>query len=401
MTAPRSLVPVRALSIVTALLLVGCGARVAQASVATSPPSGRAPQFITDTTVVELSDDYCWHVNAGVVNNTGSGLYLDSLIVDIETLGKLDPGASRIQRGDLSGIVRAVGAISAGESADFQFIQLAPVEHAKLTFHLFAHDANHAPQPMQFEVEGQPGSFARDFPSKPLEVAGRKVEYVLLSPLGSSERPAPAVLLIHGHGTSARSMMRTAMSLNSKGWWVAMVSQPGYGSSDGPADFMGPATLAAAEAALAELAKTDGVDRDRIAVWGQSRGATVAALLAQRHPELKGVIVQSGLYDLWAVSRGPSAELRESILAEAGSDSAAWRARSPLLAARSVKVPVLIFHGGKDTQVPVAQANAYAAAIQSGGGTATVEVLPNGGPVVPATFTLRRATDFLGERFKR
>lgn len=387
------------LALCAAVLLAGAAAHASIESPRTQP---RAPEMVMDTTTIEPDENMVWNVPAGVNNHLPYGLYLDSLKLEIERLGPLDPGGDRIQRADLSGIVRAVGAIEAGGVADFVFIHPAVAESAKLTFRLHGHDARQEPRVMEVTLTAVPGPFERESPSRTLAVDGRRVEYLAVAPRGVYEPPAPAVLLIHGHGASARPMLRAARLLSERGWWVALLSQPGYGASEGPADLMGPATLAAAEAALRELSSTEGVDPKRIAVWGFSRGATVAAQLAARHPELSGVIVQSGIYDLWATWRETTLPgFREAIEAEAGRDSAAWRVRSPVLEARRVRTPLLVLHGGRDTQVPPGQARDFAARAQAAGAQVEVHVLPAHGHAVPATAGNPRAIEFLKRRFSR
>src|SRR5262249_42147360 len=72
-----------------------------------------------------------------------------------------------------------------------------------------------------------------------------------------------------------------------------------------------------------------------------------------------------GSYDLWATYRETRAEdLRAEILAQAGRDSAAWKARSPLLAADKVLSPILILHGERDERMPVGPAHAFEARLR-------------------------------------
>jgi dipeptidyl aminopeptidase/acylaminoacyl peptidase len=208
-------------------------------------------------------------------------------------------------------------------------------------------------------------------------------------------------LLVHGHANQARGMLVQAQRLSTLGFSVMLVSQPGYGQSTGPADFMGPATVKALEAALDRLEQMARVDRSRIAVWGISRGATAAALLAERRPEVRALVVQSGIYDLWAAYRGTRLPgFRETIVQEAGTDSAGWRARSPVLESGALKAAVLVMHGEADDRAPVDQAKGFVQALQSHGLEAESKFLPAVGHVLPPV-AQQTAEAFLGRTLRR
>ena len=64
------------------------------------------------------------------------------------------------------------------------------------------------------------------------------------------------------------------------GWMTVAFSQPGYGASDGPADFCGPATQQAALEFINHIRTMNDVKKDSIVVYGGSRGAVIAAFAA-------------------------------------------------------------------------------------------------------------------------
>jgi dipeptidyl aminopeptidase/acylaminoacyl peptidase len=159
---------------------------------------------------------------------------------------------------------------------------------------------------------------------------------------------------------------------------------------------MGPHTLAAAGAALDKLKRTPGVDSLHLGAWGISRGATVAAALASRRSDLGCVIAQSGMYDLQATYRGTKASgLREAIVAEAGSDSAGWKERSPIVRVASTHTPILILHGENDTTAPAEQAHGYAATLKAGGVAVESSFFPTSGHELPAGLVTRPILIFL------
>jgi pimeloyl-ACP methyl ester carboxylesterase len=345
------------------------------------------PEILTDA-------EFNWVVTLQVTNGLESGLYLDSLFCDIEDLDPGETRADRRTRLDLRSLSQLSPAIPALSSNVIQHSGPALAERARLTYSLHCHRSTGSPFTITTVIEAKPGGSSA-YPSTLLDVGGRKVELVLVPAQRDTGR-GPGVFVIHGHGSHARHSIRSARHLSVRGYSVAIVSMPGYGQSAGPSDFMGPATSAAAAAALEHFRQSGKVDPQRIVVWGQSRGATVAAGLAARDARLRGVILQSGIYDLWATYRGTGLPgFQEAIVAEAGKDSAAWRDRSPILIADQVKVPVLILHGERDGQVPIEQAHAMAARIQEAGGRVETQYAPLGGHAYPPNLGFRAGLAFI------
>uniref|UniRef100_A0A832I433 Alpha/beta fold hydrolase n=1 Tax=Eiseniibacteriota bacterium TaxID=2212470 RepID=A0A832I433_UNCEI len=386
-------------------------ARPAVPSASSAAPAPAAAVLRAATPVVEADEDFMWRVNLVIANPGGQGLYLDSLVFEATPDDPVATRARPSSRERLDRLVRSVEAIGPGDSMSIQAVQPASAERATLVFTLGGHDARGHVLRATTTVRAEPGPFSRAHPSTTLEVNGRAVEVVFVPPAAPDAAPdaardapapaagaggAPGLLLVHGHGGSARGMLAMASALSKRGWAVMLLSMPGYGASAGPPDFMGPATLAAASAALDRLAASPGVDRARLAAWGVSRGATVVAELASRRDDLRAVVAQAGIYDLWAAHRGARiAGLREVIEAQAGRDSAGWRERSPLLRAGRVRAAVLLLHGEEDPNVPIGQARAYAAALRAAGAAVEVRWFPGAGHALPRAEVNRTALDFL------
>ena len=349
-------------------------------------PGGATPEFVALEPAVPTSEDLHWEVRFTLRNPLPTGLYMDSLWCDVEDL---DPGQTRtprVTRMDMQQLLGLVADLSPGEGTAFQFESPSTVEQGRLTFHLLAHDAAHKRYPLETRVEVTPGPTTERYPSRFLTVDGRKVEIVLVPALrDSAPRPAPGILLVHDHGENARKLLRTALLLARRGYAVMLVSMPGYGLSEGAPDYMGPATLRAAQAALDELARTPGVDPKRLGVWGAARGANVAMTLAVRRGDVAAVVAQSGVYDLWAAWRGgASARLRGMVAAEAGRDSSAWRERSPALQSPGpLEAAVLFLHGEKEPEAPVAQARSFFEALRAAGKHAEAKFFPGGERALP------------------
>ena len=372
------------------LLLAGLAAAVLGA--------GRPVPRLDLPAQVRPDQELQWWFRIYIVNPLSSGLYVDSMSCDVEDLDAGETRTARVQRLDLTGVVRIVPSVSEQDSGSFQFSAAATAEHARLTFRLHAHDSKGKPYAATGVTESLPSPVAANLPSRFFDSGGRRIEYLLVPALRASG-PSPAILLVHGHGSHARRLIALAQALSDRRYCVMLVSQPGYGLSQGPADLMGPATVGALEKALDILERTPGVDSTRIAAWGMSRGATAVALLAERRPELRAVIAQSGIYDLWATYRGTKvAGFPETIVREAGRDSAAWRERSPIAACDRIRSPVLILHGEQDANVPVDQAHEFAAALERGGAPVETRFFWDEAHALPLAEVDRTALDFLERR---
>lgn len=329
-----------------------------------------------------------------VVVNTGTrGLYVDSLWLDVRD------SRGDTSRFDFQTLVRGMAAISVGDSARLRLNVPAEVERGSATLKMVGHDGDQTRvrESVRFTIDG--GALDAH-PSQRTRVDGRTIEWVRVpaDPSAAPAAGAPGVLLVHGEGGHARTMLRTARVLAAQGMAVMCVSLPGAGESDGSDDWMGPASRRAVALALDSLAASPGVDRTRIAVWGVSRGASVALLVAAERSQLAGVVAQSAIYDVWSAHRrAAGSALAASLVREVGSDSAAWRQRSPLVAAVDARPRVLVLHGELDTVSPVAEARDFAARRQAHGLTVSEQIVKGQPHDLPRGATQRAALAFLRE----
>ena len=95
---------------------------------------------------------------------------------------------------------------------------------------------------------------------------------------GVPVQPGPAVLILNGNAGNRGDRVPLANALREMGASVLLVDYRGYGGN--PGEPSGDGLRADAQAAYAWLAARDGVDPDRIAVFGESLGAAVAVALA-------------------------------------------------------------------------------------------------------------------------
>jgi dipeptidyl aminopeptidase/acylaminoacyl peptidase len=187
------------------------------------------------------------------------------------------------------------------------------------------------------------------------KVDGKNLEAITFKPEGAG--PFPALLLIPGHATTARDWIPTGLTFAKNGFAGVAVSQPGYGYSEGPADFVGPKTIKALSEGYRKFQREPFVDTRRMGIVGYSRGGMAASLLAVQLDDVKAVVLGAGVYDFKKAYDEVKLEgIRQNMERETGMTKEAIRERSSVLQMESLKCPVLILHGEKDINVPFSQA---------------------------------------------
>lgn len=228
----------------------------------------------------------------------------------------------------------------------------------------------------------------------PKNAAGRVPAVVLISGSGPQDRDA-ATPYVPGY----RFFAQIADTLGRRGIAVLRLDDRGWGASRGDVTTATTEDLAADTRAATEwLRQRAEIDPARIVLAGHSEGAMIAPMLAAEDPRVPAVVLLAG--PSWSGRRILDFQLRDALqqqgLAGAALDStfaakAAERDAAanrvpwvrwfmdydPLPAARRLRVPVLVMHGGTDRQVTPAQAEELGAAILEGGATdVTVTLYP-------------------------
>ena len=176
---------------------------------------------------------------------------------------------------------------------------------------------------------------------------------------GGAGSPKPSIVVIHGGGLTSGSRIAHVGQL------LEAVTRAGYNwfSVDyrlgGLAKFENSLTdLRAALAFIRCHAAEFRIDANRLVLLGEDSGAQLAALLAaERPPGVVGAVLVGGFYDL-----GGNPALSDSV------DRNVLARASPITHVAARVPPVLVVHGGADTESPADHARSYCTAIVRGGG---------------------------------
>ncbi len=201
-----------------------------------------------------------------------------------------------------------------------------------------------------------------------------RVPAYLYRPVRLSDRPAPALVLMHGLPGSRGQLGRLARAYAQAGVWVLTISAP-YARVDLPyresvALLMGAPlfndydrtetvqVIADLRRAVDLIAATPGVDPARIGYVGFSMGGGFGAIMAAVEPRLKAVALMaptSGLVT-WVHTRARSHEIAQKLAdltAEARErwTRQMWEVEPARWLARAPSIPLLIQAGAQDSAV--------------------------------------------------
>lgn len=242
------------------------------------------------------------------------------------------------------------------------------------------------------------------------DMNGAIVEYFAEQPTGTG--PWPTIIFLHGHqnpmsriGGKAFVNWGVLDRFAKKGYLAVSVSLPGYGGSDGPEDFAGPFAQHAVEAVIAKLIAEQQAAPNKVLIEGVSLGAVTGALVAAHDPQIAGLVLISGLYNLPAFFAHPmsdgASEVKAAVVEQTGGSDEALRTRSALLLASRIHASVLILNGAKDDRTDPDQARHLAVAIRASGGQADVHIYPDFGHEIPFKVRDKKISAFIDATLKR
>jgi len=226
--------------------------------------------------------------------------------------------------------------------------------------------------------------------------SGSSAEAYLIKPAGPG--PFPLLILLHGYTFGsiggAETVVPEAEAFASDLCYAGLaVSLPGYGATEVPPGMDPEITLNVVLDGVSLVKRLPWIDSKRFYLYGFSRGAFFAALLANRMEGIAGVILHSGAYDLnrfyqetlWFRSmlnpNGEESPKLTSILPEVPT----WHA------------PTLVLHGGKDALVSVEQANLLRDSLEAAHKPYRFVLYPDNGHRLPLEDVRKKATAFLKE----
>ncbi|SDG60448.1 alpha/beta hydrolase [Microbacterium pygmaeum] len=222
-------------------------------------------------------------------------------------------------------------------------------------------------------------------------VGFRPLSLDLRTPDDQGGAVAPLIVFVHGGGwrIGSRKMFCPSMvdddpfeRIVAAGFAVASVE---YRLS---AEAVFPAQTEDVAAALGWLrAHGDRYDYDpsRVVLWGESAGATLAALVGLQDAAVRGIIDWYGPSDLPAMGAqlgnadDPASREAQWLGASAGADPERARAASPVAHVVAGAPPFLIAHGLADEAVPFAQSELLAARLAEVGTPVELELVPGAG----------------------
>ncbi len=176
-----------------------------------------------------------------------------------------------------------------------------------------------------------------------------------------------SLLVLHGNAQNLSTHVNSVLWLVQEGYNVFIFDYRGYGKSEGKPTVKG--VHVDAEAALETLLTLPGVDKDKIAVLGQSIGGAVAVYLVAKTPYkqyVKALIIDSAFSSYRLIAREKLASFFITWPFQYPLSFLFSDYYSPVKWIKSVSpVPILILHGIGDKIVPVHHGHIlYDAALQ-------------------------------------
>ena len=184
--------------------------------------------------------------------------------------------------------------------------------------------------------------------------------------------PYPALILLHGFARNAHNMAGLARAASANGYAALALSLRGWLGSEGESD-QGLRQPLDMLAAIDWLARRPLVDRERIALVGDSMGGQVALLTAAHNPPIRAVAAFSPPIDLAALARGQPVRAR---LSRRSLRAEGLPVRSPIFRVAQIDAPVLLIHGDKDENVPVEQTVTMAESFKNHGKEVETFIVP-------------------------
>jgi dipeptidyl aminopeptidase/acylaminoacyl peptidase len=212
-------------------------------------------------------------------------------------------------------------------------------------------------------------------------VDSTSVSGIFYRAMGNEADPRPLIVTIHGGPTSERPLTWApdAQYFATRGWHYLVVNHRGSTGAgrayqDRLAGQWGVVDVEDARTGAEHLVAAGLADRRRLVITGASAGGFTTLSALTRDPAFwaAGVSVY-GIGDLYELKRGShrfEANYEETLVGRLPEAGPLWKERSPLTHVKSVRAPVLLFHGKDDVAVPYQQSVDFVEAVHRQGGIA-------------------------------
>ena len=168
-------------------------------------------------------------------------------------------------------------------------------------------------------------------------------------------------IFLHGHGGHIVDLMPEAQLFTGMGYGAVLFDMRGHGSSDDAPVTMGVHEVRDVQAVFDFVVEQEAVKPERIALYGNSMGASVALLSAAHIPDIRVVIadapyssIRNALVDGIPATTGiPALFFPDVIIAMSTYLSGAdYYEASPIAVIAEISQPILLIHGTNDESIP-------------------------------------------------
>ena len=199
--------------------------------------------------------------------------------------------------------------------------------------------------------------------------------------------PWPAIIVNHAGFGTAGDFSDVALLVRDRGYLVFNPDFRGSGMSEGSHEGA-KGEVDDVIAAIDYLEAEGLIEGERIGLYGQSHGAAVSVLAAERDSRIKAVVAEAGFYDAVGLydnavsSSDPTVKalLDEFVPMAGGTPEQVpqeYAVRSALNYTDSMQAATLLIHGELDPLCPVDQARRLYDALKAGGKTVEIKLYPN------------------------
>jgi alpha-beta hydrolase superfamily lysophospholipase len=176
--------------------------------------------------------------------------------------------------------------------------------------------------------------------------------------LPAKSRASGTVMFLHGNAKNISAYLKNVQWLTEYGFNVFMLEYRGYGNSHGEPTL--PGVLADVNAGFTALLRRQDVDRQRIAIYGQSLGGALAVYYVAHtayRPYVRALVVESAFSSYRAITTEKLASFWLTWPFQWMPQLTVDEEYSPLPVVEKIApIPLLVIHGDQDPIVPVHQA---------------------------------------------